>query len=717
MENISAIYSSACERANVSPIPEFVSALMQNQKTVVLQSRIPPLTDDDICCIAEAIQHLNENANLKVLGLEENSFGLNGVQALMESLEKNPHRIRGLRLGKNNLKDTCAALIGQSLCRSSYGLKVLDLSENGITRLGVLPVAAALQNSNCEVVELSFHSNKIEGDAAAELVEGVKNSSSLKHLHLGYNTLRDTGAHAIARGLPQLSLLVTLDLTANRIGPDGGEALAAALCDPNCKLQRLNLRYNLLESKGIAAFERVIRKNKSLIQLFLGFMSPTPEVGEEILKALTENRALLLLDILGWKFHQQRTLEILPQIQEENNVLAALVTDACHAILPQVQEANKRRGERGIHPLYVGSDDREAYVATKSEKRFSRVQSRNSSRARSRSVRSDRSGRMSVVRVRKASHGGPGRSGSTTSSHEYCRQHSSRRIDEEVKKQEPSFERDQKRTESLVRNERAPSSSFPNPTTGELLAKQQANEMGTLLLELEMKSQCDPETKRVMKEIVNTLWEKLQQQNREVQAVYSRIANLERRRECSCAQRSYPEADFNLTSPNYRRLDQRSNMGTGGAIPFSSSHSVLHSQTMNALASTPRNQQQYNSANYAGSFSYPSQQSPSTMKVGPSVPLPPAPSTPQATRSVSRGRYDLSDPGRAVTPLVRPSEQHDLPPNISSRATEESGARRPEEASLQRSATVINVSPRLEPSPAPDRNPPRRKITPSALIS
>lgn len=719
MEGTSSAYLSSCQRANVSPIPQFMTALVQNEKSATLQARTPPLNDVDIRCIAEAITQLKDGALLKVLSLEGNSFGLEGVQALMEALEKKPNQIRELRLGRNNLKDTCAAVIGQTLARNPCGLKILDLSENGITRFGVIPIAAALENSQCEIGELSFHNNKIEGDAAEELMEALKHSISLKHLHLGYNTLRDTGARAVARALPQLTQLVTLDLTANRIGPEGGEALASALCEPSCTLRRLNLRHNLLESRGIAAFENVLRINNSLIQLFFGFMSPTPEVGEIILKAVAKNRSLLLLDILGWKLPQQRALEVIQQIQSENNTFAALVTDACQPIIPQLQEENRRRVDRGIHPLYVGSDDREAYVATKSQKRFSRGQSRNSSRARSRSVRSERSGRVSVTRVRKASHGGPDRVDSTTSSRVLTRSRS-RPVDD-AKESNFSDEKVRKPLSASVTEQKSASFSATASRT-DLQLSEEDKELIKLFRELDSVADSNAETNLAVRNIGNFLWEKIKQQRLSTQAVRSRLESLERRQESKYAQSANHDRDYTPKSPQ-PLFQQHPALGTAGALPSASFHSVLNSQSMNEIAnfssSYPQN---HNAVNHAGS-SFPGiQKGVWAGKPVPDIPFSsPSPLAsfkgPSITRSTSRGRYDLSDPDRGVTPLVRPSEQHDLPPNISARPLEEGGKRCPLETSLQRSASVVNFPPRIEPSPAPDRNPPKRKVTPSALIS
>lgn len=93
--------------------------------------------------------------------------------------------------------------------------------------------------------------------------------------------------------------LSTLDLTANRITGDGLKALITALCQPTCKLQRLNVRHNMLQSNIVSCFGDVLAKNKSLIQLFLGFINPDAEAAKMVLAGLRQNSTLLLLDIYG----------------------------------------------------------------------------------------------------------------------------------------------------------------------------------------------------------------------------------------------------------------------------------------------------------------------------------------------------------------------------------------------------------------------------------
>jgi len=180
-----SVYLSACNREHAECALELIGAFNANGTEVVLSERARPLSDVDVVCVAEA---LRVSHSLRMINLEENSFGLLGVQALCDALMSNPGHVRELRLGRNKLTDPAATSLGNALASGSLGLKVLDLSENTISKAGVTSLAAALDVKTCA--------------------------------------------------------LSTLDLTSNRIGPQGGQELCRALLHPTCTLQRLNLRHN-----------------------------------------------------------------------------------------------------------------------------------------------------------------------------------------------------------------------------------------------------------------------------------------------------------------------------------------------------------------------------------------------------------------------------------------------------------------------------------------
>ncbi|CUG86585.1 leucine-rich repeat protein, putative [Bodo saltans] len=292
-----AAYLSACQREQADCALELLNAFNQNAREVQLNHRARPLVDSDIVCVADA---LRTKHTLRVLNLEENAFGLPAVQALIDSLVANPGCVRELRLGKNRLRDPAVVILGNALALNGAGLKVLDVSENSVTKLGVVPLCQALSSKFCDLVEVSLHNNALEADAALPLSQAMRQSNKLKHLHLGYNSLRDSGAVQLARSIPIASSLATLDLTANRIGPQGGTEIAKALLSPNCTLQRVNLRHNNFDDATFEFFGDVIVKNTSLTQLFLGFMRPSREVATQLIATLRYNRSIVLFDMYGW---------------------------------------------------------------------------------------------------------------------------------------------------------------------------------------------------------------------------------------------------------------------------------------------------------------------------------------------------------------------------------------------------------------------------------
>lgn len=803
-------YIAACNREHAECAQELVDALSSNAKVAQLGQRAVPLNDIDLCCIAEAVRAFPADCAVRVLNLEENSFGLQGVTALMEAVEANPGHIRELRLGKNNLKDQTAVAIGHTLGRDGCGLKVLDLSENGITKVGVIPIAAALQSASSDIVELSFHNNRIEGDAAPFLAQAIAGAPKLKHLHLGYNALRDSGAAQLARAIPSARALSTLDLTANRIGHEGGIAIAKALLAPagggggGCTVQRLNLRHNELDSEAIAAFAAVLRGNRSLIQLFLGFMSPTPQVAADVLDAVKNNGALLLLDIYGWKLDAKAALPRLRAVQEGTGVIAAIVTDACQSIAGEIDAGNIARESRDLHPVYVGPDDRDAYLATKSLRRYSRAQSRRQSRLNS--VRTSRSrggggcGGGGGGDTSRASHGGSSRrrrrpttadddddaDATETGSrrrHKSSRRSSRRRSrhgsrapseggggggtgpltepadaigalvvvlsptaaaaaagedragshhrhrdhpkgDKEDEETGRSASRHRRRRSAATatasnnshtnavddpaaagtgrsrspRSAREPSASFVASTgdkadRDDAAGRQQQREVDRLVADLTERPPCEPKTAAAIAGLVTALQSQLARQRRDhrrdVSDLTARVEVLEARRECCCV-----------------------GVGGGGsgsraaAVPFARMVSGMGSSMNNAANSNAFNPYVADSPmnlNAHGINQQQQQPSSSSQQQGPGS----AYNRPLSRMSEAGGGggYD-----RGMTPLGHPtSEARDQLPDHLPRPNDESGDRRPEETSLQRSASVANFPPRIEPSPAQDANPPRRK--------
>ncbi|ORC87074.1 uncharacterized protein TM35_000242240 [Trypanosoma theileri] len=685
------VYVAACNEAHAECALELVYALDNNERTANLADRAVRLNDVDLACVAEALMVASHP--LRVLNVENNAFGLPGLQALLGAIEENPGLIRELRLGRNKLKDQAAVAIGHTLSRDGCGLKVLDLSENEITKLGVIPIATALGSESCDIVELSFHNNKIEADAAMYLGQAIREAGKLRHLHLGYNAIRDAGAAHLAQCIPVTISLSTLDLTANRIGPDGGKELARALMTSTCNIQRLNLRHNLFDSETIEMYADVIRHNTSLIQLFLGFMNPDPGVAALVLSALSSNRTMLLLDIFGWKLHPENTLELISNIQKTNNTVMTIVTDACQSIAGEIDAGNLEREARGQHPIYVGPDDREAAAATTSLRRISRAQSRRHSRASSRGPLSRTGSPQRRVTERSSS-----RKDSDAHS-----RHSSRAPPEQVYR---FPQNDQTRTAS------------PNSVKEKYNQQNQGSisreSGGDMKVRGKSLPQSDIQGNESMRRIIEQLQNEINDMKQKQRTYESRIMALEKRKECFCG--CEPSGFVNRgkssqvarESPLRRTQDQSTNdsmnRGDMSYTPIKDDYKIpengMHSNRSTTMQSGFHHRQ-------------PQDQTPPRQRSRPaSLHGSEHNSLPDRGAVVNARSLSVNSTGTCGAPA-------DLPQVVNNRIERSEPAaepreipseRKPPEVMLQTSARPsVDYRPHLGPAPSKDKNPPRRK--------
>ena len=351
-------YVDACSAQRVECVLEFVNALATGQRECILADRAIPLRDVDIVTICEALRHPHL---LRMLDLEGNRIAMRGIQALIDAMTTNS-AVRELHVGRNELGDSATQVLGNALSLNGLGLKVLDLSQNDVGPAGVSSLAQALSAKCCELVELSLHSNRLNDVAAAALANAVASplGTKLKHLHLGYNALADEGAALLAQALPFSRTLSTLDLSGNQIGAVGGTEIVRSLLSGTCTLQRLNLRHNAFSDETLRLFVEVILRNRTLTQLYLGFMNGSSSVAAQLLAALCDNHRLLLLDLLGWDFGPiHRAQYLLEHVFQQNTTLRTLLCDPPGAaeLAVTVDDVNRNRSRRGVPIVYVGDDE------------------------------------------------------------------------------------------------------------------------------------------------------------------------------------------------------------------------------------------------------------------------------------------------------------------------------------------------------------------------
>jgi PAS domain S-box-containing protein len=231
----------------------------------------------------------NNESSIVSLDLSYQTFTLNDIQILVESLKGNCH-LRTLNLTGNMLGDDGAILLSTHHAFSNLILSGTGVGEAGASSLAKHPTITSLDIShnkindsaarefanNTKIETLNLAGNKITGQGTVALARNKK----LRSLNLMENFLTDNGASCLA----QNKTLTFLNLAVNQITSIGAIALAN-----NSTLTSLVLHHNQIEKEGAKA----LAKNIRLLELDLG----SNRLGVEGAIYLSQNTSLISLDL------------------------------------------------------------------------------------------------------------------------------------------------------------------------------------------------------------------------------------------------------------------------------------------------------------------------------------------------------------------------------------------------------------------------------------
>ena len=172
--------------------------------------------------------------------------------------------------GKKALGGISMALVCLLMERNA-ALQKLDVSGNKqVKRLGDA-VGSCLAGTHT-IKEVVIKEADLRDEGATALIDGALkcSASRLVSLDLSFNDLGAASADAISRILlSQKSGLTKLDLTGNKLGPQGAAGLASGLSH-NTTLTGLSLLGNGIEQEGAQKVATALTKNKTLTAIWLG---------------------------------------------------------------------------------------------------------------------------------------------------------------------------------------------------------------------------------------------------------------------------------------------------------------------------------------------------------------------------------------------------------------------------------------------------------------
>eukprot|EP00668_Euglena_longa_P017008 GGOE01021335.1.p1 GENE.GGOE01021335.1~~GGOE01021335.1.p1 ORF type:complete len:939 (+),score=92.36 GGOE01021335.1:222-2819(+) len=168
---------------------------------------------------------------------------------------------------------------------------------------------------------LELFGNKI-GDSSCSSLASLLQSTQLKRLKIGDNSITDMGAILLGEGLRSNNSLIQLHLGNNLIGDVGVAALAAAL-EENTSLTSLGLRDNKFGSLGVSSLARLLSSGCCITDLQLkGNM--VGEVGAwHIAGALKSSTALRVLELPATHLRAEDA-QMLAQGLKSNSLIHAI---------------------------------------------------------------------------------------------------------------------------------------------------------------------------------------------------------------------------------------------------------------------------------------------------------------------------------------------------------------------------------------------------------
>ncbi|KAI9355024.1 hypothetical protein DFJ73DRAFT_759088 [Zopfochytrium polystomum] len=278
--------------APAPPVPSMIPSLISN---------VPNRSwtrEEGAAAGAELGSAISASGRLLTLHIDESRLGPTGASAFVPTLTT----LRSLSLGSNAIGASGAAALASGLA-ATRTLAKLHLGNNGIGDAGAVALATAFAAAGAAadtpstLTTLNLASNGIGAAGAEALARALPAMRALTHLTLSHNDIGDAGATALAEiGLPGHPTLMELFLAGNRIGDDGaralarathaaaapplcrlmlpanalhdvGEAFAAAVSDPRCELQVLDLGTQRLARDGARALAAAAQRSKTLTRV------------------------------------------------------------------------------------------------------------------------------------------------------------------------------------------------------------------------------------------------------------------------------------------------------------------------------------------------------------------------------------------------------------------------------------------------------------------
>ncbi|XP_073721451.1 uncharacterized protein [Misgurnus anguillicaudatus] len=345
----------------------------------------------------------NTNCQLHKLRLSDCSIGEEGYEALSKAMTSNPSHLTELDLSGNDpgesgvtliydlIQDHKCALKTVRLLKSSSAVegfkylsetlginpllqRDLNLNDHKLNNTRVKQICDLLKDKHCRLNTLMLNNSCITAEGCADLISGfILNLSHIIHLDLSGNKLEDSGMKKISDLLtnPQCKLQ-TLRLSCCSIGEEGYVALSKAVKSNPSHLTELDLRGNDPGESGVKHIYELIQDQDCALKKVRLLQSPSAEEAHQYLNETLGINPLLQrdLNLNDHKLNKKRVKQICDLLKDTHcrlNTLrlsgCGLTEESCSALasvlrsksgLKELDMSNNKLQDSGVIKLHNG---------------------------------------------------------------------------------------------------------------------------------------------------------------------------------------------------------------------------------------------------------------------------------------------------------------------------------------------------------------------------
>ncbi|XP_065896352.1 protein NLRC5-like [Dysidea avara] len=201
--------------------------------------------------------------------------------------------LRSLKFSCNKITEEAADAVVATLSHTK--LEKLKFKCNSLTAGTTIKIFKELENIST-LTTLSFCCNMVTEQAADGIAAVLLLNAKLEKLDLSYNYLQTRGIIKILRGMKHISTLTKFNISCNAIRTDAADDIAVIL-SYNTKLKEIDLSYNFLQSRGVMKIAKGIRHISTIKKLKLSGNMITNEAVNDIVSIVSSNTEMEELDL------------------------------------------------------------------------------------------------------------------------------------------------------------------------------------------------------------------------------------------------------------------------------------------------------------------------------------------------------------------------------------------------------------------------------------